>query len=253
MSAPQLSVSRDVMSLENKFCRINFFAKLKTPGGRVPRESHIFTFMSQRTKLADRGYTQFRSPCRGTIGETRGGLTTFKQPLVFSVEDAVRLEESFGGCLSDGPFPSHTFRADFQRVGGPSSVSCLVVDVPDHFPAAEVLRLLSALPGVVSVALQPAIDRFGMLRTACMAVFRATRNLPREVHLFAPDGTPLRSLDGRLCKPLRLEVQRESVTICPMPGVQPIDKVLPRSALSTRSVWGQAHKQQQPQQPQQPQ
>ena len=103
---------------------------------------------------------------------------------------------------------------------------------------------MSALPHVASVTLCPAYDSLGLRRTAYLAHFRIVGPLPREVHLFAPGGTPLRSLDGRPRLPLRLDVQRVCQPISySAPRAKPLlDPVLLRSALPPRSVWGQAHK-----------
>ena len=184
-----------------------FSSWLHTLGGCVPSAKDTEPFFEQLFALLDAHGFPKPLAGRGTIGATRGGLTTFYQPLVFTVEDAERLEERFGGCLRDG-IEAHgkTFRADFQRIGGPRSETRLVLNVPDHFPAAEVQRLLSTLPHVASVTLSPAYDSLGLRRTAYLAHFRIVGPLPREVHLFAPGGTPLRSLDGRPCLPLRLDV-----------------------------------------------
>ena len=53
-----LAVSGDVMSLEHKFCRVNFSTKIRTPGGRVPRESDVRTFLSKLLfQLDARGFS----------------------------------------------------------------------------------------------------------------------------------------------------------------------------------------------------
>ena len=102
------------------------------------------------------------------------------------MSEAARLEEQSHGCFRNG-----AFEADFPRVGGPRSVLCLAVNVPDHFPGAKVHRLLSPLPNVISVELRDAYDSLGLTRTAYLAAFRTVEVLPWEVPLFAPDGSPL--------------------------------------------------------------
>ena len=121
------------------------------------------------------------------------------------MEGAERLEERFCGCLNDG-VASHdkTFRADFQRIGDPRSETRHALNVPGHFPEAEVHPLLSPLPNVASVTLSPAYDSLGLQRTAYFTLFRIVEPLPREVHLFIPEGT----LDGCPRLHLRLDVQR---------------------------------------------
>ena len=237
----KLTVSPDVMALESQFCRVIFSTQLRSTGTRPLCHSAARPFLAAlATLLQAQGYPTPRIPCMGTIGETRGGFTTFKQPFVFSVADAERLETFYGGRLCNGPF-----QADFQRVGGPRSDRRLVVNVPDHFPTSEVHRLLSALPHVVSVQLREAFDPFGLQKTALAAIFSTLGPLPREVPLFAPDGNPLRTHDGRLCPPLRLDMQhacQPQLRLEPRPQ-PPHDPALPRAALSMRSVWGDKHKQ----------
>ena len=59
------------------------------------------------------------------------------------MEEDEQLEAHYAGRFSRG-----MFEASFQREGGPHNDLCLVINVPEHFPEAEVHRLLSSLPNV---------------------------------------------------------------------------------------------------------
>ena len=96
----------------------------------VPRATDTHIFMTMLFfQLDTLGFQPLAG--RGTIGATRGGLSTFFQPLIFTVEDVEFLEERFFGCLSDG---IAALGQTFQRIGGPRSETRLMLNVPDHFP-----------------------------------------------------------------------------------------------------------------------
>ena len=240
MTAPhavKLTVSPQDMALEAPTCRVVFSVQLPSRGSKLPTVAAGSDFVRALTHfLGQAGYQHLKAPLPGTLGVTRGCFTTFKQPFVFSVEEAEQLEAHYGGRFSRG-----IFEASFQREGGPHTDRRLVINVPDHFPEAEVHRLLSSLPNVHAVTLEPALDSLGLIRTAWKASLSTTGPLPRVVPLFAPNGSPLTTLTGRLCPPLRLDVIH--VTRRPLPVVPrerpPTDPVLPRSC-----VWGQPKQQQ---------
>ena len=104
---------------EARLSMLNSDRQTCTLGSRVPRASDTHPFLVQLFSLLDAHSYPTPLASRGTIGATRGCLTTFYQPRVFTVEDAERSEERFCGCLRDGiAAHSKTFRADLQHVGG---------------------------------------------------------------------------------------------------------------------------------------